>query len=118
MNLKPKLVKKLESKVKELRNLEKEIDKLRNKAECKNYYGKLASDKRELFVTKELKKGNMIWCRQGSVVSEATPCHLLACPFKDRKLDILTGIRNLNCSFQVTTKSHDWENARHINIER
>lgn len=70
----------------------------------------------KLFVDRELRAGNMVWCRNGAVCSEATPCEMFKCNAKESHLDIANGCAKCN-TFQVTYPSLTWSDARHINFE-
>ncbi len=59
---------------------------------------------------KEVIKDGMIWCRNGDVCREATPCLELKCEFKSTESDILNGC--LKCdTFQGTRISSKFASA-------
>jgi len=54
-----------------------------------------------------------VWCRNWRVCSEATHCVELACTFKVNRMAIIGGL--VKCrQFQITSKSKDWDTARHL----
>lgn len=56
---------------------------------------------------------SLVWCRNGSVALDATPCEQLVCPFKQHAADVVDGC--IKCqSFAVTDKVTVWAMARHI----
>jgi hypothetical protein len=61
-----------------------------------------------------LLNGNtMVWCRNGSIVSVATPCDTLVCEYKNDKSDVVDGVSKCH-QFQVTLKSDTWDKASHL----
>lgn len=59
---------------------------------------------------KILKEGNMIWCRNGSVCYEATPCDELECIYKKNKKDVVNGCSECKL-YQITNKCNSWGNT-------
>lgn len=57
-----------------------------------------------------LHSGKMVWCRNGSVCAEATPCLELYCKHKRGKEDIVFGVSRCG-QYQITKKSKDWAHA-------
>lgn len=60
-----------------------------------------------------LEAGNMVWCRNGSVCLETTPCATLVCQFKTAREEVVLGAAACQ-QFQVTQPSHDWLHARQV----
>ena len=52
----------------------------------------------------------MVWCRNGNVCLNATPCENLKCEYKKEETDILNGIKKC-ATYQVTVISSWWESA-------
>lgn len=58
----------------------------------------------------------LVWCRDGEVCSNATPCEKLSCKYKNGKEDILKGVEKCQ-HFAVTTSRHVWNDASHLDVE-
>ena len=54
-----------------------------------------------------------IWCRNGEVCDDATPCDRLACAFKKDKNDLITGIMKCR-SYVLTLPASNWASACHL----
>ena len=67
----------------------------------------------QLFI--HILKRRKIWCRNGDVVSIATPCEELKCKYKEGKNNIVDGCNNCR-QFQITNNENDWCKAKHIEI--
>jgi hypothetical protein len=85
----------------------------RNKMEIEKEKFRLLSVEIKDFVKCQLKCGNMVWCRNGEVVLDATSCKELCCRYKVEKEDVVKGCSKCH-TFQVTTPSLTWEDAMHI----
>ena len=55
----------------------------------------------------------MVWCRNGNVCREATPCEKLTCEYKLQPKNILDGIHKCQ-SYQITMPSSNWACAYHL----
>ena len=55
----------------------------------------------------------MIWCRDGSVCPQATPCLDLKCKHKGTKGDVIAGIHKCK-RYQVTLPCLYWESAAQL----
>ena len=55
----------------------------------------------------------MIWCRDGSICQNATPCSKLLCKHKAKADEVLKGVRGC-VHYQVTTVNESWEWAHHL----
>ena len=111
---KPKEAEELDKLYNEIKLLRKKVNKLRDLEQVKNYYYQRNSERTLDFVREELNKGNMVWCRNGSVCSDATPCRDFNCEYKDGNDDTADGCSKCH-KFQVTTFANYWGEARHIN---
>ncbi len=62
-------------------------------------------------------QGLVVWCRNGSVCSEATPCKILECPYKKSKEDMINGM--LACrNFQICVRPEFGGESYDSNLER
>ena len=53
-----------------------------------------------------------VWCRNGDVAKDATPCASLKCPFKKEKSNIVAGIAKCGKNnYALTFYSTTWQNA-------
>lgn len=57
----------------------------------------------------------MVWCRNGEMRPDATPCEEIQCKYKARAQDVLAGIRNCR-TYQVTLPRHEWNSAVHLEL--
>lgn len=54
-----------------------------------------------------------VWCRNGEICKDATPCAQLTCPFKRNKDDRVAGI--IQCgAYALTLFAIDWASAYHL----
>lgn len=60
-----------------------------------------------------LKRGHMVWCRDGFVSRIATPCIDLECEHKIHMADVSDGCSKCQ-RFQITSYSDNWAAAKHI----
>lgn len=111
--MKPLKVKEIEDLRQRISKLRKRVDILSKSKEVKDYWHKYYSKKALCFVRQELDDGNMVWCRNASICSKATPCIDLECKYKSNNKDISRGCSKCH-SFQITTLSNTWDGARHI----
>ena len=58
----------------------------------------------------------MVWCRNGSICKEATPCDTLKCEFKKEINDVEEGIKQCDL-YALTLPRHEWYSAVHIDGE-
>jgi len=58
-----------------------------------------------------------IWCRNGTVCLDATPCGQLTCPFKKEKGDMVAGIMKCS-SYMLTLPASDWTSAHQLPEEK
>ena len=112
--MKPKTVIQLEQINTRIHALSKKADKLRKRNEVIIYYREYYNKKAYKFVKDEVENGGRrVWCRNGRVVPEATPCEQLDCKYKKNKNDIVIGC-SICHRFQVTTYAETWGEAIHI----
>ena len=57
----------------------------------------------------------MVWCRNGSMCNNATPCDDIICGFKPMPQDVLQGIKQCD-NYQVTLPSFTWDDARQLDL--
>lgn len=69
------------------------------------------------WISKNIKKGNMVWCRNAEVCSLATPCKDLKCKYKKTREDIVQGAAKCQ-KFQMTEFSSSWDYAKHVDYEK
>lgn len=55
----------------------------------------------------------MVWCRNGNICRESTPCSELECEYKDKASNVPRGISKCG-HYQITTISQQWETAYHL----
>lgn len=65
------------------------------------------------FLMKQIKLGNLVWCRNGWYAHLATPCSEVACLYKRKFDDVYNGC--IKCNNYVITVQGNWDCAKKIN---
>jgi len=61
--------------------------------------------------------GNQVWCRNGLVCFDATPCEQCTCQYKNNEKRLAIPKELNRCkSFQITTRSARWETAALVHL--